>query len=223
MTPVSKTPPPYVIHLPRWPKCDLPPPSGQLGRCAKSWSKVCQHLPSHLPRYKVGPVIIILLLLYKIIFISFSENSIRDESSVFKISKLDSPKRIRVSSLVSDQEYQIWLEAYLTNGKTIQSNVLTFHTDTVDPSALPTTRDEGMMEEHSYYSSMVAAAIVATFALMGLAIILYFYLRRHTTYKVAFDIDHTMAFNVLLDAKSYVFSGNDHKGPPCQQRKHSLW
>merc|ERR1712083_1125764 len=47
----------------------------------------------------------------------------------------------------------------------------------------PTTRDEGMMEEHSYYSSMVAAAIVATFALMGLAIILYFYLRRHTTYK----------------------------------------
>ena len=150
-------------------------------------------------------MIIILLLLYKIITFFFSENSIRDESSVFKISKLDSPKRIRVSSLVSDQEYQIWLEAYLTNGKTIQSNVLTFHTDTVDPSALPTTRDEGMMEEHSYYSSMVAAAIVATFALMGLAIILYFYLRRHTTYKVAFDIDHTMAFNVLLDAKRYVF------------------
>ena len=89
-----------------------------------------------------------------------------------------------MSSLVSDQEYQIWLEAYLTNGKTIQSNVLTFHTETVDPSALPTTRDEGVVEEHSYYSSMVAAAIVATFALMGLAIILYFYLRRHTTYKV---------------------------------------
>ena len=85
-----------------------------------------------------------------------------------------------MSSLVSDQEYQIWLEAYLTNGKTIQSNVLTFHT----PSALPTTRDEGVVEEHSYYSSMVAATIVATFALMGLAIILYFYLRRHTTYKV---------------------------------------
>jgi len=62
--------------------------------------------------------------------------------------------------------------------------VLTFHTKIVDPSALPTTRDEEAVEqEHSYYSSMVAAAIMATFALMGLAIILYFYLRRHTTYK----------------------------------------
>ena len=132
-------------------------------------------------------MIILYLVFWKTFDLSFlpSENSIRDESSVFKISKLDSPKRIRVSSLVSNQEYQIWLEAYLTNGKTIQSNVLTFHTETLDPSALPTTRDEeGVTEEHSYYSSMVAAAIVATFALMGLAIILYFYLRRHTTYKV---------------------------------------
>ena len=125
------------------------------------------------------------IVCYLTIFSPLSENSIRDESSVFKISKLDSPKRIQVASLVSDQEYQIWLEAYLTNGKTIASNVLTFHTKRVDPSALPTTRDEEAVEqEHSYYSSMVAAAIVATFALMGLAIILYFYLRRHTTYKV---------------------------------------
>lgn len=41
----------------------------------------------------------------------------------------------------------------------------------------------GRMEEHSYYSSMVAAAIVATFALMALSVVLFFYLRRHTTYK----------------------------------------
>ena len=112
-----------------------------------------------------------------------------------------------MSSLVSDQEYQIWLEAYLTNGKTIQSNVLTFHTETVDPSALPTTRDEGVTEEHSYYSSMVAAAIVATFALMGLAIILYFYLRRHTTYKVS-------SFTRLL-SKSYIFQATITKERPA--------
>ena len=137
-----------------------------------------------------------------------SENSIRDESSVFKISKLDSPKRIQVVSLVSDQEYQIWLEAYLTNGKTIASNVLTFHTKMVDPSALPTTRDEEAVEqEHSYYSSMVAAAIVATFALMGLAIILYFYLRRHTTYKVS-------SFTRLL-SKSYIFQATITKERPA--------
>ena len=149
-----------------------------------------------------------------------SENSIRDESSVFKISKLDSPKRIRVSSLVSDQEYQIWLEAYLTNGKTIQSNVITFHTETVDPSALPTTRDEGVVEEHSYYSSMVAAAIVATFALMGLAIILFFYLRRHTTYKVGCPSHNR--FQCLNELQKLIFSGNDHKGPASKQCQHCL-
>ena len=113
-----------------------------------------------------------------------------------------------MASLVSDQEYQIWLEAYLTNGKTIASNVLTFHTKIVDPSALPTTRDEeGVEQEHSYYSSMVAAAIVATFALMGLAIILYFYLRRHTTYKVS-------SFTRLL-SKSYNFQATITKERPC--------
>ena len=159
-------------------------------------------------------ITILNLALRKTFDLSFlpSENSIRDESSVFKISKLDSPKRIRVSSLVSDQEYQIWLEAYLTNGKTIQSNVLTFHTETVDPSALPTTRDkEGVKEEHSYYSSMVAAAIVATFALMGLAIILYFYLRRHTTYKVGCPSHSCSQCSNGFQIGN--FSGNDHKGP----------
>lgn len=39
----------------------------------------------------------------------FSENSIRDESSVFKISKLDSPKKILVPSLLSGQLYQVRL------------------------------------------------------------------------------------------------------------------
>ena len=125
-----------------------------------------------------------------------------------------------MSSLVSDQEYQIWLEAYLTNGKTIQSNVLTFHTEIVDPSALPTTRDEGVTEEHSYYSSMVAAAIVATFALMGLAIILYFYLRRHTTYKVGCPSHN--GFQCLSKFKTRIFSGNDHKGPASEQCQHRL-
>ena len=121
-----------------------------------------------------------------------------------------------MASLVSDQEYQIWLEAYLTNGKTIASNVLTFHTKMVDPSALPTTRDEEAVEqEHSYYSSMVAAAIVATFALMGLAIILYFYLRRHTTYKVS-------SFSRLLSKTYIYFSGNDHKGASSEQCQHRL-
>ena len=78
---------------------------------------------------------------------------------------------------------QIWLEAYLTNGKTSQSNVLEFETLPANPTSLPALGEDKGAEGQNYYSSMVAAAIVATFALLGLVVVLYFYLRRHTTYK----------------------------------------
>ena len=78
---------------------------------------------------------------------------------------------------------QIWLEAYLTNGRISQSNVVEFRSLSAAPQTLPALGQE-KAAAGDYYSSMVAAAIVATFALMGLAVVLYFYLRRHTTYKV---------------------------------------
>jgi len=122
--------------------------------------------------------------IYRVIYHSINPNSIRDESSVFKISKIDSPKRIHVSSLQPDLEYQIWLEAYLTNGKTKKSNVVEFHTLPDDPSALPDSQKiSADGSDSNYYGSMVAAAIVAAFAILGLLVVLYFYLRRHTTYK----------------------------------------
>jgi len=158
--------------------------------------------------------------IYRVIYHSISENSIRDESSVFKISKLDSPKRIRVSSLSSNQQYQIWLEAYLTNGKTTKSNVVEFSTLVSrlgsDSSALPVT-GVGRMEEHSYYSSMVAAAIVATFALMALSVVLFFYLRRHTTYKATITKERP-ASNASTVYDNSAFKDFDNAPP---QNNHS--
>lgn len=120
--------------------------------------------------------------IYRVIYHSLNPNSIRDESSVFKISKIDSPKKITVESLQSDLQYQIWLEAYLTNGKTKKSNVVEFHTLSANPLAQPAVLEESS-SDNSYYSSMVAAALIAVFAILGLAVVLYFYLRRFTTYK----------------------------------------
>merc|ERR1711872_527293 len=70
-----------------------------------------------------------------------------------------------------------------TNGKTKKSNVVEFHTLREDPAVLPDSQRIGSGKSSNYYGSMVAAAIVAAFAILGLLIVLYFYLRRHTTYK----------------------------------------
>jgi len=142
--------------------------------------------------------------IYRVIYHSLNPNSIRDESSVFKISKIDSPKRIRVASLQPDLEYQIWLEAYLTNGKTKKSNVVEFHTLPDRPSALPDTqRIESEKSGDNYYSSMVAAAIVAAFAILGLLVVLYFYLRRHTTYKATITKERPPSTSSAYDNQGF--------------------
>jgi len=142
--------------------------------------------------------------IYRVIYHSINPNSIRDESSVFKISKIDSPKRIHVSSLQPDLEYQIWLEAYLTNGKTKKSNVVEFHTLPEDPSALPDSQKIGYEEsDDDYYGSMVAAAIVAAFAILGLLVVLYFYLRRHTTYKATITKERPPSTSSAYDNQGF--------------------
>merc|ERR1711874_102068 len=142
--------------------------------------------------------------IYRVIYHSINPNDIRDESSVFKISKIDSPKRINVSALQPNLEYQIWLEAYLTNGKTKKSNVVEFHTLPKIPVALPDSqRIESGESGDSYYGSMVAAAIVAAFAILGLLIVLYFYLRRHTTYKATITKERPPSTSSAYDNQGF--------------------
>jgi hypothetical protein len=44
--------------------------------------------------------------IYRVIYHANSPNSIRDESSVFKISKIDSPKRLTLTNLQTNTDYQ---------------------------------------------------------------------------------------------------------------------
>ena len=120
--------------------------------------------------------------IYRVIYHSLNTVISREESSVFKISKIDSPKRLLVTGLEPDLDYQIWLESYLTNGKIVKSNVEEFRTLTASSpgSALPSSEDQ---PKSDYYQSMVAAAVIAAISLLVLVIILYFYLKRFTTYK----------------------------------------
>jgi hypothetical protein len=121
--------------------------------------------------------------IYRVIYHSISSDIARAESSVFKISKIDSPKKLLVTGLDPALDYQIWLESYLTNGKIVKSNVEEFRTQEspyVSAPALPEAQGDGA---NAYYQSMVAASIIAAIALLILVVILWFYIKRHTTYK----------------------------------------
>ena len=88
------------------------------------------------------------------------------------------------------------MEAYLTNGKMTKSNVAEFRTlirttdeqPTTILGAQPSTENKNdpsiynSANTTSYYESMVAAAIVASFAILAFLIVLYFYMRRNVTY-----------------------------------------
>ena len=83
----------------------------------------------------------------------------------------------------------MWLEAYLTNGKMKKSNVAEFRTlSTRDQNSLSPLVGEkatptGGKPPRDFYGGMVAAAVIATFGLLGFVIVLYFYMKRNITYK----------------------------------------
>ena len=52
-----------------------------------------------------------------------------ETQSVFKIAKIDSSKSIVLKNLKPQTRYQVWLEAYLRNGKVLQSNVVEIKTN----------------------------------------------------------------------------------------------
>lgn len=81
--------------------------------------------------------------------------------------------------------FQVWLEAYLTNGKLSKSNVAEFHTLPAPAAPLaPLTGSDTVQtdEKNNYFRSMVAAAIIAAVGILAFVIVLYFYLRRNVTY-----------------------------------------
>ncbi len=66
--------------------------------------------------------------LYRILYLE--ENAIIgvDPHSAFIVSNIDSITSTRIDVLRPSNAYQIWLEAYLRNGKVIKSNVLAVNT-----------------------------------------------------------------------------------------------
>ncbi len=142
--------------------------------------------------------------LYRILFSEHHVNEVEAAESVYIEARPGTADTARLEGLRTGTRYQIWMEAYLRNGKVARSNVLDVTTTSTaeeggGASAAP-SKDRSSKDikdgagggsgsgdhvngDRSYYNSMVLAWIIAAFALLALVIVTVLYLRRTTTYK----------------------------------------
>ncbi|XP_064484576.1 putative epidermal cell surface receptor isoform X2 [Ornithodoros turicata] len=131
--------------------------------------------------------------------VMYKSDAAIEQSQNFMV--LREPKLV-LENLKPSQRYKVWVDAYLTNGKTTSSNVLEFHTKpgpvTTAPPTTTTTTESNEIEDskavafHStedkrttetYYIALIIVAILAVVACLAFAIALVMLLKRQSTAK----------------------------------------
>ncbi|XP_071522981.1 uncharacterized protein sas isoform X8 [Panulirus ornatus] len=145
---------------------------------------------------------------YRVVYLREVE---RIDAQTFKIPKTGQERKIFLSDLKPDIEYQVWLEAYLSNGRKKKSNVLTITTragelpkperSEVDPSAKDSEDGE------SYYSELVTVAIIAAIACLGFLGLLVILLRKQSHAKAHISSSRNTA---AYDNPSYKVGDNTY-------------
>nr|XP_045611196.1 putative epidermal cell surface receptor isoform X12 [Procambarus clarkii] len=135
----------------------------------------------------------------------------RVDADTFKVPKTGLERKLFLSELKPDVEYQVWLEAYLSNGRKKKSNVLTITTragelpkperSEVDPSAKSTEDGDG------YYPALVAVAIIAAIACLGFLGLLVILLRKQSHAKAHINSSRN---NAAYDNPSYKVGDNTY-------------
>ncbi|CAB4068326.1 Putative epidermal cell surface receptor [Lepeophtheirus salmonis] len=112
-----------------------------------------------------------------------------ESRSIFKIANMETDNILNLLHLEPSTPYQVWLEAYLTNGRVAKSELLDISTK---EGVYTEAESEGLKENprlnngeevDTYYGSMVTAVVFAVLFALALLAISFLYLRRTTTYK----------------------------------------
>ncbi|XP_063596478.1 uncharacterized protein LOC134773237 isoform X2 [Penaeus indicus] len=140
----------------------------------------------------------------------------RVDAQTFKIPKTGQEKKIFLGDLKPDVEYNVWLEAYLSNGRKKKSNVIPITTKAgelpkpekseVDPS----TQADG--EKDGYYAALVAVAIIAAIACVGFLGLLVILLRKQSHAKAHINSSRNNAAYDNPSYKTYDMEMNGIKG-----------
>ncbi|KAJ8985950.1 hypothetical protein NQ317_010708 [Molorchus minor] len=145
--------------------------------------------------------------IYRVIYQSESG---KEDQSTFKIAKRDSPTKTVIKDLKPGTRYRIWLEVYLTNGKTKTSNVEDFITKprVAPPLGVSTQQDklsraEVIESKGDYYGPLVIVAILAAIAILSTLILLLILVRRHNQNKAAITPPSTRISQSAYDNPTY--------------------
>ncbi|XP_066984324.1 uncharacterized protein sas isoform X7 [Macrobrachium rosenbergii] len=154
-----------------------------------------------------------LVHVYKAVYLR-EEGNIQSEA--FKIPKADEERKIFLSELKPDVEYEVWLDAYLTNGRKKKSNVITIKTKAGQlPKPERSEVDPALSDKqihYSYYPALVAVAIIAAIACVGFLGLLVILLRKQNHAKAHINSSRNNAAYDNPSYKGYDMEMNGIKG-----------
>ncbi|XP_064089511.1 uncharacterized protein LOC135203613 isoform X3 [Macrobrachium nipponense] len=149
-----------------------------------------------------------LVHVYKAVYLREEGNI---QSEIFKIPKADEERKIFLNELKPDVEYEVWLDAYLTNGRKKKSNVITIKTKAGQlPKPERSEVDPALSDKqihYSYYPALVAVAIIAAIACVGFLGLLVILLRKQNHAKAHINSSRN---NAAYDNPSYKVGDNGY-------------